>query len=79
MNTLCVLPDGSVQCLYTEAIDLASLGRMQIQRATSIEFDNPAQLWRVFDRRGREVYSSASRQDCLRWEVQHVAEYLEGG
>ena len=51
--TLRVLSDGTVQGLYTEAIDLTAVGRLRIERASTIEFDNPAQLWRVFDRRGR--------------------------
>ena len=69
---LAVLPDGSVQGRYTEAIDLASLGQMRIQRASTIEFDNPAQIWRVFDRRGRCLFSHASREVCLRWEAKHL-------
>ena len=66
--TLCILADGTVQGLYTEAIDLASLGPLRIRCATRIEFDNPAQLWRVFNRRGRCLYASPSRAQCLSWE-----------
>jgi len=69
--TLAILPDGTVQGLYTEVLDLSALGRLRIQRASSIEFDNPAQLWRVFDRCGRCIHSSASRQQCLDWEREH--------
>ena len=61
-------PDGTGCCLYTEALDLAALGRLRIRRASRVEFDNGSQLWRVWDREGRELYSSPSRADCLRWE-----------
>ena len=70
------LPDGSVQGVYTEAIDLGLLGRLKIERASSIEFDNTRQVWRVFDRKGRGVFSSASRSACLRWEEEHINEQM---
>ena len=72
MITLIVTPDGTVEGLYSEVIDLAALGRLRITRASSIEFDNPAQVWRVFDPQGHGVYSSPSRQECLRWEEAHL-------
>ncbi len=75
MNTvLRFRSDGTVAGLYTEMIDLADLGRLTIQRASSIEFDNPGQLWRVFDREGRCIHASASRTECLAWE----AEFFNG-
>ncbi len=66
--TLLVLNDGSVRGLYTEAIDLTSLGLLRIKRASTVEFDHPVQCWRVFHRNGRCLYSSISREQCLRWE-----------
>ena len=71
--TLHVQEDGTVCGLYTEAIDLAALGNLRIERASSIEFDNPSQLWRVFDRRGRCVFSDPSREACLGWEQAYLA------
>ena len=75
--TLAVLADGTVQGLYTEAIDLASVGLLRIERASTIEFDNPDQLWRVFDRRGRCIHSAVSRTECLEWEQEFFVR--EGG
>ena len=34
-----------VRCLYDEAIDLTSLGRSAIQRASYVEPDQPGQRW----------------------------------
>jgi hypothetical protein len=77
MTTLHVLPDGTIQGLYTEALDLSTLGLLEVRRAMTIEFDNPAQVWRVFNRSGRSVYDSPSREDCLAWERQHLNRMLE--
>ena len=32
-----VRPDGTAQCVYTEAIDLATLGALDIRRASHVE------------------------------------------
>lgn len=71
-TTLHILPDGTVHGFYTEAINLTALGTLRVERASTIEFDNPAQVWRVFDRRGRCLHSSPSREDCLGWESEHL-------
>ena len=75
MNTVSLrfLPNGTCRCLYNEVIDLSSLGRLTVKRATVLEFDNPTQSWQVCDLNGFCLYSSLSRGDCLRWEQ----EYLE--
>jgi len=54
--------------LYTEAIDLTSLGRLKVERATTITFDNRLQVWRVKDRTGFPLFTSPSREACLDWE-----------
>jgi len=64
--------DGTIQGLYTEVVDLQALGRLAIKRISRIEYDNRLQAWRVLDRRGRPLYVSPSRENCLRWEGQHV-------
>jgi len=61
-------PDGAGHCLYTESIDLTQVGRLDIHRATTIEFDNNSQVWRVKDMAGAVIFSSPSRAECLEWE-----------
>jgi hypothetical protein len=73
MNTLVFLPNGVCQGLYTEAIDLSQLGRLRVERASSIEFDNDKQAWWVRLPRLGRVYCSPSRENCLRWEEQYFA------
>ena len=77
MSTLYCLPDGTIQGVYTEAVDLSTLGVLAIRRATSIEFDNRTQAWRVFDGYGDCLYCSPSRETCLNWERQHLNWVLE--
>ena len=60
--------DGTGRCLYTEAIDLAALGRLAIARATAIEFDAPAQRWIVRTPEGVERFRHARREACIAWE-----------
>jgi len=70
-------PDGTARCLWTEAVPLHELGRLEVQRACSVEFDNKAQAWRVFDPEGDCLYCSPSRETCLTWEQKHLSWVLE--
>ena len=71
--TLTFGPDGIGHGLYTEAIDLLQFGVLYIERATTIEFDNEGQTWRVRDTSGKSLFAAESRQECLDWEQQHFS------
>src|SRR5213075_2057912 len=43
-------PSGLGECLYTELIDLSSIGSLEVRRATTIEFNPEKQQWEVRDR-----------------------------
>ena len=64
-------PSGNGHCLFTEAIDLSLLGTLEIVRASSIEFNNPAQQWEVKSAEGVLLFADPSRQACLDWEHQY--------
>jgi hypothetical protein len=66
--TISFTPDGTAQCLWTEALPLHELGRLEIHRASDIEFNNSTQQWEVKDRRGHIPFFSKSRSACLEWE-----------
>ena len=72
-STLRFHPGGSIDCLYTEAIDLRALGRLQVVRATDIRFNDSTQQWNVHDAgTGQVLFSHPSRTECLRWEHQNL-------
>lgn len=60
--------NGTGTCLYTELIDLHSLGRLNISRATNIEFNNVMQRWEVKDIKGKTRFFAKTRAACLAWE-----------
>ncbi|MCW1925726.1 hypothetical protein OKA05_24425 [Luteolibacter arcticus] len=40
-------PQGGIDCLYTEVVDLRALGRLRVVRATEITFDPEEQRWEI--------------------------------
>ena len=70
--TIQFTPDGAVHCLWTDAIPLHELGRLEIHRATNIEFNNATQHWEVKDRRGKVRFIARCRAACLEWEQQNL-------
>ena len=70
---LIVTPDGNCELLHTEVIDLASLGQLDVLRATDIVFDNQTQEWVVKDTAGAEFYRNKSRERCLVWERGYIS------
>jgi hypothetical protein len=65
---------GSVACLYSESVDLRSLGRLQVVRATDITFNEGIQVWEVHcASSGRLLHSDPSRGACLAWERENLS------
>lgn len=62
---------GTGHAFFTEAIDLFAIGRLEIHRATTIEFHNEKQVWEVKDRNGEILFANPSRSACLHWEHEH--------
>ena len=66
---LTISPTGTGSCLYSELIDLQSIGSLQVTRATEIEFNQATQQWEVKDE--HILFSHSSRSVCLAWEQEH--------
>ncbi len=64
--------DGIARTVYSETVDLSELGRLEIERATTVEFDNAVQKWTVTDADGVAVFRSRSRNLCLEWERRYL-------
>ena len=62
--------DGTARCLWTEAVPLQELGRLQVDRASQVEFNSAAQMWevRLASNPGVVAFSHSSRAVCLHWE-----------
>jgi hypothetical protein len=62
---------GNGSCLYSELIDLQSIGQLEVTRATTIEFNHGTQQWEVKDAYSQILFTHSSRSLCLAWEQQH--------
>jgi hypothetical protein len=73
---LVIMPSGQVQCLYDEAIDLTTLGTLQIARASHVEPDEHGQWWAdLAPAHGPKLGPYAHRSEALQaerhWLVTH--------
>lgn len=71
-HTISFNTDGTAHCLWTEALPLHELGRLEITRASHIEFNNATQKWEMKDRRGKSRFISKSRLTCLEREQRNL-------
>ena len=63
-------PNGTARCLWTEAVPLHELGRLDVERASTVEFQPSTQQWivRLASNPDAVAFSHPSRQTCLEWE-----------
>ena len=71
-TTIQFKPNGTAQCLWTEALPLHKLGRLEITKASHIEFNNFTQHWEVRDRKGRVRFFAKWRSSCLECEQEYL-------
>jgi len=76
--TLFVDSNGHVTGLHTDMIPLEKLGKLDIKRASNIEFNNRKGVWEV-EIAGWDgaLFSSTSREQCLKWERRYINNILE--
>jgi hypothetical protein len=71
---------GQVTCLYSEAIDLASLGQLSICRASHVEPDDRGQWWADLGPvAGPRLGPHAKRSDALAAEQSWLEEHIISG
>jgi len=68
--TLIFAPGGTARCLYSELINLQTIGTLSCTRASSIEFNKETQEWTVCQ--DSVLFSSPSRAKCLAWEQKNL-------
>ena len=72
-----IAESGAMTCLWTDAFPLSELGRLNIQRASSVDFNPTTQMWEVTLCGSERVdYSNQSRAVCIAWEVSTLNERL---
>jgi hypothetical protein len=75
-------PNGTINTLYTEALKLDDLGPLQIERASTIEFNDTTQEWEVrfVNKLCRDTaavhFSNPSRAACIQWEIDQLNQKL---
>jgi hypothetical protein len=76
---LIVDPRGEIRCLYTEVIDLTSLGALSIQRASHVEPDAAGNWWADLSPiKGPALGPFACRSAALSAEEHWLQEHLTG-
>ena len=77
MISLLVRPDGEVQCVYGEEINLAAIGALEITRASHIEPDSQGRWWADLTPSGGPVLGPFDRRsDALNAEHSWLEGYL---
>ena len=68
--TISFTPEGTAQCLWTEVLPLHELGRLDVKRASTVEFSANKQTWevRLASEPETVAFSHPSRETCLDWE-----------
>lgn len=78
--------DGTAEALHTDEFPLAALGRLSMERASTVEFNEVSQWWEVrlvalpgddVKFLGPVVYSNPSRANCIQWERDVINERLK--
>ena len=64
-------PSGDARCVYTDAIELQSIGALTIERASCVEFNAQKQIWevRLATCPDSIAFSDVSRKRCIEWEI----------
>ena len=72
-------PDGSLCCVYAEAIDLPSLGALTIRRASQVEPDGAGAWWAdLSPAGGPRLGPYRLRSEALRAEADWLDEHFLG-
>jgi hypothetical protein len=72
-------PDGTIEGLYSDTIPLRKLGKLNVSRATYVEFDCSDQKWVVTLPDGTELYRHQSRDTALELERNYCDSLLTEG
>jgi hypothetical protein len=61
--------NGTLRCVYSDEIDLRTIGRLTVTRASTVEFNPDSQQWNARLTDGTHVGNFESRQDAIKKEI----------
>lgn len=62
--------DGNLHCMYTDEIDLFSVGRVtEVHKVSNVEFNETKQVWEVLSLEGEVLHENTNRQKAIDWEI----------
>ena len=63
--------EGNMHGLYTDEIDLFSIGRVtDVRKASNVEFNETEQVWEVLSLEGEVLHKNSNRQAAIDWEIE---------
>ena len=66
--------NGDLQCLYTDNVDLRKLGKLEVTRASNVEFDSTNGTWSVRLVETGKIIGSGfiKRKDAINYEIDYL-------
>lgn len=65
---------GDIYGLYTDQIDLFSLGRVtNVRKASNVEFSEAKQIWEVLSLDGKVLHTNPNREKAIDWEIEAMS------
>ena len=62
--------NGDISCLWTDEVNLFSIGRVtNVRKVSNIEFNENIQQWEVADLNGKILHTNPSREVAIEWEI----------
>lgn len=66
--------EGNMHGIYTDEIDLFSIGRVtNIKKASNVEFNEVEQVWEVLSLDGEVLHNNPNRNKAIEWEIENFS------
>ena len=63
--------EGNMHGLYTDQVDLFSVGRISnVRKASNVEFNSEEQTWEVTSLDGEVLYQNTNREKAIKKEIE---------
>ena len=70
-TTFEITPDGNLQGLYTDHVDLFNIGKVtKVRKASNVEFNESKQTWEVSAIDGTVIHENKNREAAIEFEIE---------